>query len=84
MPEFLDLLESQDGKCAICKIQLLYPEVDHDHKTLAIRGILCGNCNRGLGMMQENPEILNAAIQYLAKPRKLPDLAELLLRLHYK
>ena len=64
---FDELFEKQGGKCAIC---LKEPEdkalhVDHDHRTDAIRGLLCGNCNTGLGLLQDAPEIVNRALEYL-------------------
>jgi len=39
--------------------------VDHEHSTGTIRGLLCINCNKGLGNFKDNIELLEAAIQYL-------------------
>lgn len=39
--------------------------MDHDHKTGKFRGLLCGWCNNGLGMFQDNPETLRQAARYL-------------------
>lgn len=46
--EYAELLEVQDGHCALCmaepKTRRLH--VDHDHRTGAVRGLLCHRCNR--------------------------------------
>ena len=39
--------------------------VDHDHKTNTFRGHLCHNCNRGIGVFQDNVERMKRAVQYL-------------------
>lgn len=39
--------------------------VDHDHVTDQIRGILCGACNRSLGLVKDSVEILQRMINYL-------------------
>ena len=40
--------------------------VDHDHKTLVVRGVLCENCNRGIGLFKDNPLLLKRAAKYLS------------------
>lgn len=64
------LIESQDGRCAICLVSIAIGDgahVDHDHKSNKVRAVLCGNCNRGLGCFRDSPEALEAAAQYLRK-----------------
>lgn len=59
-----DLLE---GKCRICNA-VPYNDilcVDHDHETGEVRGLLCSQCNTGLGMFRDNPELLTRARKYL-------------------
>lgn len=63
------LLTEQQGCCAIC--QTSDPggmgdfHVDHDHETKAVRGLLCHNCNVGLGHFKSSGGILQQAIEYL-------------------
>jgi len=62
--EFAALVKQQGGMCAICG--RADPEhVDHDHETGAIRGILCFNCNGGLGQFRDSIEALLAGAAYL-------------------
>jgi hypothetical protein len=65
--EFQELLEKQAGRCAICGV---VPDktlvVDHRHSDDAIRGLLCDDCNQGLGRFKDNPALLQSAISYLA------------------
>ena len=60
--------------CEICGVKLIRKGmagdavcVDHDHKTGKTRGILCNNCNRGLGMFKDSAELIRKAIDYLKK-----------------
>lgn len=61
---FKETLKNQGEKCAICgNTSKLF--VDHCHNTKRFRGLLCNNCNTGLGMFKDNVHILQAAIKYL-------------------
>jgi hypothetical protein len=66
--DYKRILKQQMGVCAICGIP--EPEhkmfdVDHDHKTGKVRGLLCTNCNRMLGHARDNGVILRNAADYL-------------------
>lgn len=62
---------AQMGRCAICaKDQRVLPGhgllvVDHDHASGAVRGLLCSNCNTGIGLLGESIPAMAAAIQYV-------------------
>lgn len=70
---YQELLVQQYGVCAICKKpetrvifgSLAQLAVDHNHETGSIRGLLCGRCNRMIGLAKDSPSILQAAIEYL-------------------
>lgn len=71
------LLVAQDGRCAICKVELVdaigrkngrSPHIDHNHETGEIRGLLCGFCNLGIAHFKESIESLAAASVYLSDP----------------
>lgn len=63
--EVLTLHREQGGICALCKDEMPTPHVDHDHTTGAVRGLLCRDCNLGLGYFKDNPARLRLAIRYL-------------------
>ena len=70
--EYDTMLAKQDGVCAICKQtetskRTTFLAVDHCHTTGTIRGLLCNNCNRGIGLLKDSPELLQAAKDYLEK-----------------
>jgi hypothetical protein len=66
-PEQVETMRlQQDNRCAICKSEFQSKfNIDHDHKTGKVRGLLCPLCNRGLGQLKDSPEILIAAAGYL-------------------
>lgn len=62
------MIVDQNNRCACCGDEFeksLHTHVDHCHKTLKIRGILCHNCNKGLGNFQDDPVRLEKAKIYL-------------------
>lgn len=63
--QYEELVEKCKGLCAICNKYNKILHVDHDHATLKFRGLLCGNCNRALGLLKDNPIFLAKAIEYL-------------------
>lgn len=62
---FRALLRGQGDKCAICVLPDRDWVVDHDHRTGAVRGILCRQCNLGLGGFRDSPDSLMNAARYL-------------------
>jgi len=73
--EYAEMFLKQNGTCAICsqpetatrlgKVKAL--SVDHNHKTGVVRGLLCSDCNTGIGKLKEDRNIFLSAIQYLNK-----------------
>ncbi len=75
LAQYDEMFKSQNGACAIC----LKPEVvidkktnslrrlavDHCHTTNKIRGLLCYACNTSIGKMNDDPEVLERAAQYI-------------------
>lgn len=81
--QYTNLLILQDYRCAICLKHVDGLErdlcVDHDHRCCnvrarscgsCVRGLLCTTCNQGIGLLQDDTEILFRAGQYLAEYRK--------------
>jgi hypothetical protein len=76
LDDYLELLKTQNGVCAICK----QPEtkinrhgtlqplcVDHCHINGHVRGLLCSSCNLGIGNLKDNIEYLLNAVEYLRR-----------------
>jgi hypothetical protein len=78
---YFEMVKAQSDRCAICrKAQSSYAiggrhtrttrlVVDHDHKTGAIRGLLCWSCNIGIGHFKEDVTALRDAAKYLSKAK---------------
>jgi len=67
--QYESMLAEQGGVCAICGLpdQWFGLAVDHCHQTGRIRGLLCSQCNRGLGLFKDNPQALDQAAAYLRR-----------------
>lgn len=63
--QYEEMVMACDSRCHICGVKIETPHVDHNHLTGEIRGLLCGNHNRGLGLFGDDPELLRAAAAYL-------------------
>ena len=72
---FYEILHVQDYKCKICGDGIVctgkkpvphnVANVDHDKMTGKVRGLLCGSCNRAIGLLRHDERILASAIVYL-------------------
>lgn len=72
LAQYNAMLEHQHYECAICQRMLAHPvtpTVDHSHVTGATRGILCRRCNAALGLLEENTDNLERAMEYLSTVR---------------
>jgi hypothetical protein len=67
------LLARQGGVCAICRQPDRPLVIDHCHVRNKVRGLLCNKCNLGLGMFDDDPDRLRAAIEYLENARREAD-----------
>lgn len=74
--DYNTMLTEQNNSCAICKSTSAgrghkHFSVDHDHITGKVRGLLCHNCNTGLGQFKDNTQLLTEAVNYLTKGDKV-------------
>lgn len=72
--QYEDMYIAQDKKCAICKCDIYIDKrdnshttacIDHCHKTGRIRGLLCNHCNRALGLLKEDKNIIRNMEKYI-------------------
>lgn len=71
--EYAALVQGANGKCELCGVKLTddgpsREVIDHDHNTGSVRGLLCNNCNMGLGYVADSPDLLEQLAQYLENP----------------
>jgi hypothetical protein len=69
LEQYNEILQKQNNRCKICSVEQGTVRkrlvVDHCHKTNLIRGLLCDTCNRSLGLLKDNLEVLRTAVRYL-------------------
>lgn len=81
LSEVEKMLEQQDYLCAICKQSgfkmhegvWTMLNVDHCHTSGTVRGALCHNCNRGLGLFKDSVSNLKSVISYLEGVTTIPE-----------
>ena len=64
------MYDLQEGRCKLCDSDRTLV-VDHCHTTGSIRGLLCHQCNAGLGQFKDDTEVLAKAIKYLQQDRSI-------------
>jgi hypothetical protein len=69
---FQTQLSRQGNLCAICKTPMKVVQIDHDHQTERVRGLLCMQCNVGLGLFKDDIARLQSAINYLEVANESP------------
>jgi hypothetical protein len=77
LEDYEAMVRAQNGVCFICQCEdrdivkksgkRRELAVDHCHETGVVRSLLCGDCNRALGLVKESPVILAKMISYLAR-----------------
>ena len=71
---YKELHDKQNARCACCGLHVSEQNqrlsVDHCHETNVVRGLLCSNCNTGIGKLGDNVEGLTRAINYLSSQEK--------------
>lgn len=67
------LLKDQGYACAICRKDYERLNLDHCHSTGKVRGFLCHNCNRGIGLFKDDPMLMKAAASYLEGATTIPE-----------
>lgn len=82
LTQLSDMFHAQSGGCAICgrgertkhplSQKVMELSIDHCHVTGRTRGLLCDRCNRGIGLLQDDPELLRKAATYIEHHRQ-PD-----------
>ena len=65
------MLEMQNGRCAICRspADTSFHKrlcIDHNHETGAVRGLLCSKCNSAIGLLNDSPELMYKAAEYVS------------------
>ena len=72
LEQYNEILRSQDGRCGVCRRRREEFKtnfcVDHDHRTLEVRGLLCTNCNRYIIGRWRDPVVFENAASYLRGP----------------
>ena len=71
LEQYNQMVIDQGGKCPLCtrhQDELTRRlVVDHCHETGRVRGLLCNECNKGIGLLKDNPSIMERAIRYVNK-----------------
>lgn len=65
--QYNDMVAAQGGLCAVCSERPPKLVIDHCHKSGSVRALLCNRCNILLGVADDRPDLLNAALSFLGR-----------------
>lgn len=72
--QFDEMLTQQNNRCSICSKEFVdmggigqVPVIDHCHTTGKVRGLLCHQCNVGVGYLKDSPDVLRKAAAYVER-----------------
>ena len=65
--EYNEMVCKQDNRCKLCGVKYDKLVIDHNHETGKVRGLLCYACNSGLGLLQDDANLLRKAADYVEK-----------------
>lgn len=63
-----EMIAAQENRCAVCGDEPAEGKalhIDHDHESGAVRGLLCGHCNRAIGLFRDDADVIEQAAAYL-------------------
>jgi hypothetical protein len=66
--QFQAMVRGQSSRCAICGEETKLV-VDHCHQTMRVRGLLCHKCNVAIGLLRDNPDLMQSAARYILGAR---------------
>ncbi len=70
LEDYNKMFQEQNGCCAICKTHQAELKnklsIDHCHKTERIRGLLCQKCNHAIGLLNDDPDLIESAKEYVS------------------
>ncbi len=69
LDKWRSMYTAQNGKCLFGH-ETTRLHVDHCHETGKVRGLLCYNCNNGIGRFKENIDVLKQVVIYLEKNKE--------------
>ena len=63
-----EMIAAQENRCAVCGDEPAEGKalhIDHNHESGAVRGLLCGHCNRAIGLFRDDADVIEQAAAYL-------------------
>lgn len=65
LEKYNEIYNKQNGKCLLCGKHKNVLQVDHSHTDGKVRGLICGKCNRAIGLIDDSPTLAEKIASYL-------------------